>query len=457
MCKSASEGGQRCASGTRDRLNQVAQNVEAIIATGDPTKVAEARDLWVTAAAEYASTDEGRKHFVAQRDASEARGDLDTAAMLNTVVNKGDAMRAANRETAALIAAVRLGQAAVEPAVPSTSDMAVTPATSTNVLAPDSRVKVPQFSADDQRDWDEMLTAYRASLPDVTSIPGFHRPEDALRPMWVMDQIANDPATTDADYATALDKYSNSMGRVAIAYPKFAGDEKPHHEQSPETRAKVTQARERWSVATTARWQAHGLPYRRALEHPNAGEKTLGVIYDTNPALQRDITASPKCPPSLLNKAMRTATKDGATVHPDGWARARGERMQNPSLALTLATRDPDTWERGEAVNQVMMTPLEEFSSTDRAWMASHLHQVPNSANQEALARSLVAFAKGYADDDERVRLGEILSGTRSERGNQTTPDKSPLSENIKRLGSTIRTHEEPTEPSRRRSFLGRG
>lgn len=82
MCRSIAEGGQRCASHTRERFNRLSR--------GDAG--------WVDAAVEYASTPEGRQRIVAAAVRESSGNRFEREAELQEIVKQGDALRAANQE-----------------------------------------------------------------------------------------------------------------------------------------------------------------------------------------------------------------------------------------------------------------------------------------------------------------------------------------------------------------------
>lgn len=103
MCKSQTEGGQRCASHARERLQQQSERLQEALYSGDPDRVAREREKWEDAAADYASTEKGHTALMSQAQSVAAAGDSVTEAMLSNVIARGEARRAANRDAAALI------------------------------------------------------------------------------------------------------------------------------------------------------------------------------------------------------------------------------------------------------------------------------------------------------------------------------------------------------------------
>lgn len=87
MCKSQAEGGQRCAAHTRKKFL-------ATPAT-DPA--------YDDVAAEYASTPEGHRTLTDAAIEASLDGDFATEARLKAIIDRGESIRAANREAATLI------------------------------------------------------------------------------------------------------------------------------------------------------------------------------------------------------------------------------------------------------------------------------------------------------------------------------------------------------------------
>lgn len=87
MCKSAAEGGQRCAAHTRPAYEAAT--------FGTPE--------WDQAAAVYASSPGGRRDLTNTLDAADRAGDLARSAALTTALRRGKALREANGETRNII------------------------------------------------------------------------------------------------------------------------------------------------------------------------------------------------------------------------------------------------------------------------------------------------------------------------------------------------------------------
>lgn len=82
MCQSAAEGGQRCASHTRPRFTSAAPGTRE----------------WDDAAAEYASTSEGRKTIDDMRFNARMNGQFDTEAACEVAIRRGNNRRQAAQD-----------------------------------------------------------------------------------------------------------------------------------------------------------------------------------------------------------------------------------------------------------------------------------------------------------------------------------------------------------------------
>lgn len=102
MCHSIAEGGQRCAPHTRRTLIRRTLALHPASAL-EPAAFAQAQVEWEHAAVAYASTSDGQEHFTAQADLALSSGDHTAHARLDNIVRRGEAMRAANKTTRALI------------------------------------------------------------------------------------------------------------------------------------------------------------------------------------------------------------------------------------------------------------------------------------------------------------------------------------------------------------------
>lgn len=101
MCRSAADGGQRCAAHTRKKFDRAERLLHAAEFAGDPARITAAQADWEQAAAEYASTGEGFNVMIDRYSDAGA----EQAVMYQSLAARGARMREANKEAAALIRA----------------------------------------------------------------------------------------------------------------------------------------------------------------------------------------------------------------------------------------------------------------------------------------------------------------------------------------------------------------
>lgn len=408
MCKSTTEGGQRCSAHTRPKVAAASEAVEAAAKAGDMTALMAAQVRWEAAAAEYASTDEGHNHLTTQAATAEAGQDLDTAALLNTVIRKGEDLRAANRETAALIKAVRLSQAAI--ASPgSTLTRTINDEPANQPAAP----LVPDLTPAQRKDWAAIVTEFDQFAPQLKST-GSHRgsglsASDIQQYLSGIDTRIGSPDSDDEALSRAINM-ADIVGGMRYSGPRWHREDTTHFDvdasNSQDKRSKA------WSAFTH---RAHGLMASqtdRALSHPNASTLSYEKAAETRLKTVEELTARPDVPIEYLKSAIKSANPSTNTVvAPAGWTKAREARFDDNSMAMLLAAKDPDSFHRNEAFNQVMMSPLDTLTTKDRKWLASNLHRMPGSEeNQRILADSLKSWAQGYGDAAERTSLSASLA-----------------------------------------------
>jgi hypothetical protein len=108
MCKSAGEGGQRCAAHTRQKEQKArAALKDAVDAWGRDGSgdIRGAQEAWEKAATEFASTPEGQRTLAAEAHEVLGAGRMEYAANLATICQRGQSMREANAEAATRIRA----------------------------------------------------------------------------------------------------------------------------------------------------------------------------------------------------------------------------------------------------------------------------------------------------------------------------------------------------------------
>lgn len=406
MCRSVSEGGQRCAAHTREKVATVVARIEDAAAAGDMAAVADARAQWEDAAAEYASTNEGRDLYRAQAAHADASGDVDTAALLNTIVAKGEAMRAANRETAALLAAIRMPHSLPDltgVVVPSTTEMALSPAAAP--VAPLGRDAL----TDDER---KMLAKTCAYLDEVEPYiaGGLRGPyfRTAAQVSKAVD-VFSEPDSTDHDLADAF---------ATVHKLRLLNRFKPDQNTLNAKVAGSYAAKQAIYDRLMAQWEAvkdsgQGLSDDLAygvLDHPNVGAETFAAVSADAQGLDlKRVTDRPNFPLPLLKDRLMKQAPHTLADHPladSAWERLREARLTDNSVAMVLAMTDPDSYQRNEAVLTLEMADIDSFTRDDRTWLANHLGGLPGGPEKKVtLARSLTEWAKAYGDATDRREL----------------------------------------------------
>lgn len=105
MCKSIADGGQRCASHTRTAFFKAQIELVAAYRTDDERKIRDASDNWQMAAAQYASTDEGRHALLAQAHIAETQYNWEAATGFHALAAQGQRIREINKEAARVLKA----------------------------------------------------------------------------------------------------------------------------------------------------------------------------------------------------------------------------------------------------------------------------------------------------------------------------------------------------------------
>ena len=103
MCRSQAEGGQRCASYAREAVAKAQGDLVTARLERSPRKISAAMMALDVAHAQYASTPEGQKVYAVQQREAEESLDFDLAASLVTTQAQGEKIRAAAKDTRAIV------------------------------------------------------------------------------------------------------------------------------------------------------------------------------------------------------------------------------------------------------------------------------------------------------------------------------------------------------------------
>jgi hypothetical protein len=202
VCKSRSEGGQRCASHARALVDTRAAALDTARESGDARAVVEATDAWLDAAAVYASTDEGYAAVTGGAALAAHRGDQDKAAALLAAAVRGDRIRARNRTVAGRPPEDRLAVGRYRMTVHPKQDWpfaAADPAVRQTVtLQPWTEVHTTQAHV-----WADHVTAKRGTGAQVDVL--VDTGPDGRQRVWVLDgHHALAAARSNAEPVTAL-------------------------------------------------------------------------------------------------------------------------------------------------------------------------------------------------------------------------------------------------------------
>lgn len=430
------EGGQRCASHTREKLTAKAAAVEEAVnaftgGSGDPAALRAAQDEWEQAAAEYASTDEGHAHLTAQ---AAAAGDMDTQALLNTVIAKGEALRAANRETAALLKAVRLAKA--EPVTSAAGGLVASTGVDTTVrrMPPDESLfgrpaVVSDLSEKDRKVWAEGLAAFDEIAPLIEQI-GIHHHSgystetaaEVRKELHELDTKIADP-TLDDEEAAVLVRTATFYRGMRMTTPRWVKDEVERYDGQP--LGEWRDAQHARSVEKSKQWSEFARPFedvliaqgQRALAHPGAGLKTFTAAQERRLAPAEELTAHPNAPMGYLRQVAR---KSPTNMSDEGWKRLRDSRLKDDGttdegVAMILAMHDPDSFHRNEAYAHVEVMDFDSVSDKQRGYLARNLHRLPGDpARQAILATSLVEWAKMSGDAQQQASMFRTLAQSKT-------------------------------------------
>lgn len=99
MCQPRSQGGQRCASHTRRKLERAAEQVavEAGKPEPDQARLSQLKSDWDFAAVNYASTPEGQKFFTEAAETAAAGNNVEQVVQFESVIRRGQNMRDVNQ------------------------------------------------------------------------------------------------------------------------------------------------------------------------------------------------------------------------------------------------------------------------------------------------------------------------------------------------------------------------
>lgn len=416
MCKSLSQGGQRCAAHTRPAFQAVEARLLHAALAGDADAMAQARTDWDAAALDYAATKEGETHFSDARRAAATTGDLDAEIRYETLLRRGRDLYESNREAGEEIARK--------------AALAAAPDVSPTLFAAIDRYSMPRGEADayladlvalehNGREW--------AQHPDSATFTGAIRGFDA-RERSRLEAYEN---LIDPDQWTVT--FNDGGGAEPITDERYATLMREH----------LGQAKGAWVQSfngyhqIVTRVSLHQA--RRALHHRVAGEATFAAAIEANdPELGEAAISHPACPPSVLARQVGLwHHREQVLANPNllddfeprpgpeprakekmtdaAWENARIKRNQSLELACTLARYDPNPAERLAAVMEVTAQPPQDLKKFTAKMLASDLDTLPVTDSYDgpaAMATHLGTFLAARTDlpRRERAEIAAALS-----------------------------------------------
>lgn len=403
MCKAMSEGGQRCASHTRDRLAKRSEVLRQAVESGDPDALAMARSAWEDAAAEYASTTEGKASMDATRVLARESGDLHTEALMTSLIQRGEAIKAANREAGTLLAAARLAGAA--PAgQPSLSASAVAGSTE-GVRA---SLATPQKSVGLTRALSALSEDREVLAPQVRAFRVGWDKDSTMTMTDLMQGLDERVATVTDPEATASELRAAAKRTTPYLLTQ-------HHQwiDTP-----YSEERQRALMAfQNSLAEAEAEVLKMALDHPAADDDLAATIVATGrsggAALDRTrrLSLVAEHPTTTDERLGRVLPLDEGKVSARAQERIRLARLTQPRLAIHAAMWDTDTMHREAAFDQVISMPLNTVRTEDRVWLAENLDRLPtNIETRRTLARSLAEYAREYGGEQESQAVAQRLA-----------------------------------------------
>lgn len=405
MCKSLAEGGQRCAAHTRQRLERAAVNLRTAAEAGEFADFGVARQSWENAAAEYASTPTGREALADQAVAARAASDFDTEALLRSLVERGDRIRATNAQIKASLAAAAI----TETSLPVEAPRTVAEDENENALHPE-----------DAATWlammDRMEARKQAAIDDLARGGADKTPEQRERARHRISEINGDmDQVRDFDAKIA----SAATDDQQIGYAIFSAD----------------QAMESIDVGIK------NVQFARALNHPNAAKATFTQASD-HLALDT-VVGHPRCPGSVaLTLLARKNERDSRPQYLDhtgalalggspylgrgglrrgrdastetlgeaSWRQMRVRAAIDPQYNVAVARFDPNENARDEAMLRLAGTRWDSISTDDTVAVIQHLDKIGSMSPQtrEATVQSIRDYM-GWCPEKDRERLTTAL------------------------------------------------
>jgi hypothetical protein len=386
VCKSLSEGGQRCAAHTKERLERKARGMReaaeqvATLGKEGMTVFHQARTEWEEAAVEYASTPTGAAALTERLTEAEATGDAQTAAMLTNIVQRGEALRAANEQ---IRAALTLGQFTEANLPDAELDEAIVADENNNPL-----------SEADQKAWLALADVIQQKVNNLNDNARyrFRKMPEGLEKADATIAAAD---SQDSHLANAANTLTTCMygdsGYKADPRPRDWDDMGGGY-YDHEGEALKQQMREHQPVLRAQ--------LRRLLQHPNAGASAFHAAIRHLPP--KDLVQMPNCPAStIMGLPDATAENfDDAT-----WDSLNRRTQDSLGVAVYVAKNHPDPRAREEAQARIIGTRWDTASTDEMSYLQRRLVGALPESSRHMVNESMQTYVRNFGDDNAKATL----------------------------------------------------
>lgn len=380
MCKPLSEGGQRCAAHAKARLERKAVAMREVAERTElpgPERLAAfqtAREAWEAAAVDYASTPAGRQALLERQAAADAEGGAQTSAMLSTILQRGEATRAANEQIRAALSLGKFTESGLPDIV------------RTEVLAaPDENGHA--LSASDQQAWTALLDRVHLNAEESASRGG--RMSQFHGDLKAADATIAAAASTDRDLGRACHTLTRTREmRPAFEPPRSSCDDYGDSGMRDWSMRHVTQGSEGLIDAQL----------QRALAHPNASG---GTFHAVAPYLSPNITYRlPNCPTVTLT---RINGKIAEEIDADTWQVLSARAERSAAAATVVALHSPNENAREDARLALSGAQWDTVPANELSYVRHHLPTVFCAENDRDTGRtveeSLTNWVRYFGDE----------------------------------------------------------
>lgn len=340
MCRSAAEGGQRCASHTRVSFQRALMNLRNVT-RADPEAFGEASEVYRAAAVAYASTPEGQEVFQKALDEAEASEQVWRAGMAESILLRGRQLREHNREMGKQI----------------------------------RRLSYRPFWMGELRRLDEMgRVALSREVPEGKENDELRRRKE-LREVLEDFEMLRDPDLPEEEV----------VSRLVSAYEKSRFGFENYSNFSPYVREQTDETRKIHKIVSDS------IAYVLR-NHPQATGSSWKKVYQAVDYPDRNVLVNQKeCPHELLSTH---AIRHYGGISTDAQARATSDSATNQDTALVAAVNVKDPEVRSAAWNMVDTADLSKYSDMQ---FESFGYQAASSGlakSEKATIRRMVKWSK---------------------------------------------------------------